>query len=113
MAVEGDLQTLLAALVSGRAYPMVAPQGVVKPYIIYHVVSNVPSVSLDGPNGTENRRMQVDVWADTYGGAKTLEGQVKAAMAAASIVNVPLSTRDEYESETQLFRVSMDYSVWS
>lgn len=113
MAIEGTIQTLLAALVSGRCYPLNAPDPVAKPYITFQVISNIPSVSLDGPNGTENRRIQIDIWASTYGAAKTLENSVKAAMVAASFVNVPLSTGDLYENDTQLYRVSMDYSIWT
>lgn len=113
MAIEGTLQTLLAALVSGRCYPLNAPDPVDKPYITFQVVSNIPSVSLDGPNGTENRRMQIDIWDKTYGGAKALELSVKAAMVSAVFTNIPLSTGDLYESETQLYRVTMDYSIWT
>jgi hypothetical protein len=112
LAVEGDIQTLLAALVSGRCYPLVAPELVVKPYIVYSVISNVPSVSLDGPTDTEQRRIQVDVWGETYASVKGLEVTIKSTMAGSSIVNIPLSTMDLYESETKLFRISMDFSVW-
>jgi hypothetical protein len=113
MAIEGTIQTALAALVTGRCYPLIAPDKVVKPYIVFQVVSNVPSVSLDGPNGTENRRVQIDLWGKSYGEVKALEVAVKAAMVSASFVNVPLSTGDLYESDTQLYRVTMDYSIWS
>lgn len=114
MAVENDAYTLLAALVSNRAFPMVAPEGTATPYITYQVISNIPVVCLDGITGTENRRFQIDGWADSYAAAKTLESSIKAAFAASvTIVNVPLSTMDGYEPETKLYRVTMDYSVWS
>lgn len=113
MAIEGTLQTLLAALVSGRCYPLTAPDKTERPYIVYQVVSNVPSVSLDGPNGTENRRIQIDVWGASYNEVKTLELSVKTAMNSALFCNIPLSTGDLYEPDTQLYRVTMDYSIWS
>lgn len=113
MAVEGDLKTLLGTLVSGRCFPLVAPDGTPVPYIVYSVVSNVPQVSLDGPIGTENRRTQFDLYDATYGGVKALESTVKSTMAASSIVNVPLSTMDLHEPETNLFRVTMDFSIWT
>ena len=85
----------------------------VTPYIIYAVISNIPTTTLDGPTGLENRRMQVDVWGATYGEVKALEVTVKSTMAASTITNVPLSTMDLHEPETNLFRVTMDYSIWS
>lgn len=114
MAIEGTIQALLASLVSGRCYPLVNTSAtIVKPYITYQVVSNVPTVSLTGPSGLENRRVQIDIWSDTYGASKALEIQVKAAMNSAPFVNIPLLSQDFYEEETKLYRVSVDFSVWS
>lgn len=114
MAIEGDIQALLAPLVSGRCYPLVnTSTAIVKPYLTFQVVSNVPTVSLDGPSNLENRRVQIDVWADTYGAAKSLEATIKTTMQGSSFVNIPLLTQDFYEEETKLYRVSMDFSVWS
>jgi len=113
LAVEGDLKTLLGTLVSGRCYPLVAPDLTPTPYIVYSVISNIPQTTLDGPTGTENRRVQFDVWGDTYGAVKALEVTVKSTMAASVIRNLPLSTMDMYESETKLYRVTMDYSIWT
>lgn len=113
MAIEGDVQAVLAALVGGRCYPMVAPDNTVRPYIIFLVVSNVPEVTLDGPVDTENRRIQIDVYDPTYSGVKTLELAIKAAMIAASFTNIPLVSRETYESETKLYRISLDYSIWT
>jgi len=114
MPVEGDLQTALGALVSGRAYPAGdVPELCETPYIAYSVVTNVPMVSLDGPTGAERRRVQVDVYGSSYGVVKALESSVKSAMAAAAIVNVPLYTMDEHEPETRLHRVVMEFSVWT
>lgn len=113
MSVEGDIQSVLATLVSGRAYPIEAPQFCERPYIVYTVISNVPQLSLDGPTGAENRRIQIDVWGDSYGAVKALEISIKAAMAASAVVNVPLSTMDGYEPETGLYRIMVEYSVWT
>jgi hypothetical protein len=113
MAIEGDIQTLLAALVSGRCYPLTAPDPVTKPYIIYQAVSEVPQNSLDGATGLNNRRMQVDVYDTSYGATKTLAGSIKTAMAGAPFNNLHLSSQDLYENDTKLYRVTMDFSVWS
>ena len=113
MAVEGDIQTVLGALVANRCYPLIAPQETASPYIIYQVISTVPETSLDGPTGTNRRRVQVDVYADTYGAAKVLEQSIGAAMQAADFTNLPLSATDLFESEVQLYRVTMDFAIWT
>jgi len=113
MAVETIIQTALATTVSGRCYPVVAPDNVAKPYITYQVISNIPTVTHDGATGTENRRMQIDLWCSTYAEQKALETSVKAAMAAAACIKVPISTADLYEPDTKLFRSLMEHLIWS
>ena len=116
MSLEGDIQTLLAPLVSGRCYPLNAPDPVAKPYIVYSVVSDVTENTLDGDSGMSNTRVQVDVYGKSYGEAKGLAGKagtVKTAMAGAAFSNIHLASRDLYENDTQLYHVAMDFSVWS
>ena len=113
MAIEGDIQSILAALVTGRCYPMFAPDPVTKPYIVYQVISDVQESNLDGYAGISNKRIQVDVYSTTYGGSKTLASSVKTSMSNASFSNIHLSSQDLYEQDTQLYRISMDFSIWS
>lgn len=114
MAIEGQIQSLLGSLVSGRCYPVVNRSvDIVSPYITFQVITATPEVTLDGPCGTENLRVQIDVWAETFGASKSLASQVKAAMQTASFVNVPIMSQDLFEEVTQEHRVSMDYSIWS
>ncbi|MBU1567715.1 MAG: DUF3168 domain-containing protein [Proteobacteria bacterium] len=113
MAIEGDVKDVLDSLVSNRCYPVVAPDNPTRPYIIYQVITNVPNVLLDGPGGLERRRMQIDIWAETYASQKSLEAQVFSAMAAATFSNIPLMAQDSYEPETKLFRSIMEFSIWS
>lgn len=112
MAIEGDVQAVLSALVAGRCYPMAAPEMVATPYIIFQVISNPTLNTLEGDAGISERRFQVDVWADTYGGAKALSKSVSTAMAAATFTNIKISDNDLYEPETKIYRVSMDFGVW-
>jgi len=112
-AIETDIQAVLAALVADRCYPLLAPVGVEKPYIVYQVISNTPTVTLDGATGTEDRRVQIDGYATNYAGMKALEESIKTAMADAAFINIPLLTSDLYESETKLYRILMDYTVWN
>lgn len=57
-------------------------------------------------------RMQIDVWAKTYAQAQVLSDQVTASMLGWSVQNVQISSRDLYESDVKIYRMSMDYSIW-
>lgn len=113
MAIEGDIQALLSPLTDDRVWPVLSVQPATTPYLIYSVISDVPLVTLDGPNGTDNLRVQIDAYADSYGAAKALAKRVKDAMQGAAFINTPLSSRDLSEPEEKLYRVSMDFSVWA
>jgi predicted metallo-beta-lactamase superfamily hydrolase len=113
MAIEGDIQAVLAPLVAGCCYPLVAPDSQPRPYIIYQVISNVITNSLDGDVGISNRRFQIDPHADTYAAAKVLAKSITDAMASASFTNIKLHELDLYEPEIKAYRVTMDFSVWA
>lgn len=114
MAIEGQIQALLGALVSGRCYPIInTSTDIVSPYITFQVIDESPVTVVKAPDNIENRLVQIDIWAETYGTAKSLEKQVKAAMNAASIANSPVASQDLYEAVSKEYRVLMEYSVWS
>ncbi len=112
MSVESDVYTTLAGLVEGKCYPVIAPDSPATPYIVYTVITGVPVVSLDGLSGLTRKRMQIDVWADTYESQKTIESQVSNAMESADFENVPIMVHDNYEVETKLYRSIMEYSIY-
>ena len=112
MMVEQQLFAALNALVSGRMYPMVAPDSPITPYIVYQNISNKPEVCLAGNTPIQNTRMQIDAYDKTYLGVKTLKASIDTAMLAASLRNVPLNQQDIYESAVKLYRIQQDYSIW-
>jgi hypothetical protein len=112
MTIEATIQTALGALVSGRCYPLVATDPVVKPYIIYSVISDVQENGLDGFLDIANKRIQVDVYTTSYGATKTLAASCKAAMVGVGS-SIHLSSQELFESDTQLYRITMDFSLWS
>lgn len=113
MSLEGDLQAILAALVSGRCYPLMAPDNVAKPYITFQTISDIQENDLRGFAGISKRRIQVDVYTTTYGATKALAASVKSGLAASSLGSLHLTSQDLYEPEVQLYRVSMDFSMWA
>ena len=69
----------LAALQSGRFYPVQLPQTPVLPASTYLVVSSIPDYSHDGLS-SKTRRVQIDCYAETYLGAHVLADTYVAAL---------------------------------
>lgn len=88
--IEEDLRDLIAEAApllyedeypaDERIYPRVAPPTAVLPYIVYHVIDDIPGHVMDGSSGRSRMRLQVDCWAGTYAQAKdvaaTLRGEL-------------------------------------
>ena len=72
--------TNVAALVSTRVYPGLAPQNAALPYITYERISTQRMMTHDGQNGLIGPRIQIDCWASAYSGAKTLADKVRLAI---------------------------------
>jgi hypothetical protein len=102
----------LSALISTRIYPLRMPQGGTFPAVVYTRVSGSRINNLDGEN-IQNPRFQVDCWAESYSAAKAVAAQVESAFAAASFTSVLIADRDDRDDTTEIYRVSMDFSVWS
>lgn len=117
------LETKLYTLLSGstlittlttRIYPVVMPQEPTFPCITYQRVSGNQQNSLAGYATLENPRIQIDVWSESYSGAKTLAGNIHTVMDGATAFKATLiSDDDDYQSEIPLYRVSMDFSCWN
>jgi hypothetical protein len=109
-----DLQALLNPLAAGGAHPgLNEAQPPVYPYITWQRIVSVPNVALLGASALQNTRVQVDVYSNRLAEADTVAKAVAAALAASSVVNVPVSAQDLVDAETRAFRVSRDYSVWA
>lgn len=111
----------VAGLVGGRIYPALMPQGTVEngsgPAIVYTVASDVPQNALTGDSTTRmvNARVQIDAYSKTYLEAHLVAAAVDAVVSA--LATPALSawrevSRDLYDNEAQLHRVSADFSVW-
>lgn len=71
--------TNLTALIGTRVYPVVAHQGVARPYVLIQRISTPRSYTMDS-KAVVDSRIQAYVKADTYGGAKGVAEQVKSAL---------------------------------
>ena len=116
LLADGGVQ----ALASTRLFWVQAPDGVSKPYATLFKVDGLRDTPMDGPNGFQQSRIQIDCYGLTYASAKGLARAVEAAIGqgrfASSSVEFQgcfLATeRDGYEpdaSPERLFRVSLDF----
>jgi hypothetical protein len=107
----------VTALVESRVYPLMAPQGVARPFVILTIVSAVPEHTHDGlpADLLEAARVQVDAYGTEYNAthavAKAID-DVIGALTGTTLSATRESMQDEYEVPTSLYRVRSDYLVY-
>jgi hypothetical protein len=118
-AVRAELlaDLTLQGLVGQRIYPLVMPQGSETPALVLTVISDIPENSFDGTAETRLReaRVQIDSYAETYLQAHQLADAVLAIVGNLSrpdLSAVADDSRDLYDDETELHRVSADFAVF-
>ena len=122
--MEEALTSILSGVAGGRRYWVRAPQSLsTRPYIVMHRVSGNRDYHLDGPSRYVQSRVQVDVYDETYGGAKAVARAVRDAVSGfAGVLSGVQIQRITIESErdlpaddagdiTKLFRTSLDLMI--
>ncbi len=121
----------VTAIVGSRVFPIMAPtnlQGRVKvelPYITYQTISDQSVNHSTGATETNSTRIQIDLWAETYAGAKALATAVKTALKNwTDATGDPVISSCHYQNgndlpdppspgqERRTHRVSQDYLLW-
>jgi hypothetical protein len=141
--IEDELRVWLEALAAttaagAKAYPWgEVPQDPAYPHLTYHRVAGSRMRTLRGPNGVSYPRVQLDVWARSYGAAKNLAAAVRVALEAwvgaeqaagrtprfvattgrilqAVIVHDESDAAEEpgHGDEVSEFRVTLDTTIW-
>lgn len=110
--IETSVFDALEGLVSGRCYPLQMPQEPTYPAIVYSRIASEPQNRLEGGASLDQVRVQIDCYATTYEGAKTLSASVRSAMESASLGATLQLDLDLYEPEVKVYRVTMDFYVW-
>jgi hypothetical protein len=106
--------TSVFGLTSNRVYPALLPQAAAFPAITYQRVAGSRIYSFNGYSCLQNNIMQIDCWATSYGQMKNLYYASKEAMENAGTFKALLTLRpdDNYDDDVEIFRASMDFSVW-
>lgn len=110
----------LTALVGSRVYPLVAPNNVMRPYIVYQKISGPQVHTMGQDPGLQYPRFQFSCWGETYSSVKAVGAQVKAALSdySGTLLGVVIqriifeNILDSYEADTGLFGCRLDFLVW-
>ena len=118
MTLHTTLNAMLNPLAAGGAWPLVARQGTPTPYIVYQRIGSDVLNIIDGPPPLDNTHLQIDVYASVYSDALQIADNIastlQAAVESGAIGCYALvSPRDLFEPDTRLYRVLMEFSVWT
>lgn len=103
----------LTALVSTRIYPLVAPQGVIYPAVVYQRISTMArEVAMGSDPGIVRARVQVTAWADTYTSAKAIADKIRLALERYRTTGLfdiyIIGENDLYDEEVLKFGIAVD-----
>lgn len=116
--------TSLAAIVSTRVYPVVAPRAAAMPLITYERAGTDEIPIMSGVDGSLTVRLSIDCWGTTYSGARAvadavtnvLNGYASTATSPVVVMVRREGERDVVEppeaaEDKPLFRVSQDWAI--
>jgi Protein of unknown function (DUF3168) len=106
-----DFYEAIKSLANGEVYALIAPQDAQYPAIVYTPIVQEHIFGLDGPQGLQRIRVQVDTYARTYQEAYALQELVLDALLQdkSAIADVRMGLTS-FEEQARLYRVSVDYT---
>lgn len=121
--IEAALYSRLSAEVtpvSGRIYPIIAPQNVVPPFLVYQRVSSRRPSAFCADTGVVQARFQITAYDDDYDGALSVRDNVRQALQRWTQTSDPLifDTLIENEAtlpwdvESRLFSAFVDVTIF-
>ena len=112
MAFEGDLYALLNPLFTGGFYPVINnAKDVTLPYGTYF---NVHGSDLTIHTGTgKRRRVQIDIFAESYYAVNVLGVDVDNELDSSSIACALINQTDAYEETPGVYRLILEYYMWA
>lgn len=72
--------TAVTDLVASRVYPLRAPQGVPRPFVVVQRISAFREIAFGSNPGLARPRFQVTAWGETYASAKAVATAVRQAL---------------------------------
>jgi len=121
-ALKQILQTdpVVNAAVQGRVRPIRSQSNAVFPHITYQRISTQRPLTHDGTTNTARPRFQIDVWAQTYEGVRTLADAVvrrlhgfRGVVLGVNVMAVGNENDlDALEQPSGTYRVPLDFFIW-
>lgn len=116
------MQTLLynklkeITTVNNRIYPMLAPTGVEKPYIVYGMVNQDRDYTHDNYTDYKIDNFRISCYDTTYGGATLLSREVinllESWVGSNNIQAVRLYSKiDNFDNETDLYMANLGFAI--
>ena len=112
---EADIKPYLKPLVGGNAYPYVVKltaQGepaVSPPWIVFSLISETEGDVLCGQAETATS-LQIDVYAKTIDKAREIRARAQEAIKPLNPVSI--NRTSSYESDTSLYRATIEVQIW-
>ena len=114
------LQSLLATTDSPaqyRVYSLVMPQDSDYPTIVMEKASQLRenTMAASGGAGVDNQRCRFNIYSDSLSECEAVAEQLRLALVGAASTDfnaVQVFELDNYESDTHLYRIIVDYSIW-
>lgn len=113
MSMETSLIALLKAICP-TVWEIVAPSGVVAPYVVWQGFGGQSLRNLDKTaSDKRNTLMQISVWSSTRTEAKTMIRAIEDAMCASTALSVSVEGEPlyDYEDDTKLFGAIQRFSI--
>ncbi len=107
---EGDIVPLLKPVLPNKVFSYVAPQSkpVAAPWCILSIY-DIPSDVLSGQAETMTN-VQIDIYAGTVDEARIIRDGMRQAIGV--LAPASITERQSYESDTKLFRATLECQVW-
>lgn len=107
---EADIYPLIGGLCTGKVFPYVAPQGTVAPWLVFSLPSDNEDDVMCGQSGASSNSVQIDVYATTIDEATAIRAQAKDALKP--LMPTSLMGTKGYESDTGLYRATIEVQIW-
>lgn len=115
LKADASVTAIVGGGTSARISPLIKAQNITMPAVTLQRTSTTPTNSIDpSPHtGLDQTRVQIDCWADSYAGARALASACRTALQNAG--HPCVGEFDNYDPETDpgLYRLTLDFSVWS
>ena len=94
-----------------QIYPMIMPSDCAKPACVYTIINNRDNQGISGCVSSETIAIQFDIYSKSYKEAEILLDEVKTALYSFKNYPIGINSRDNFETETELFRKIITFSM--